>query len=78
MVLGGCLRTTFEYSLDIHDEATIVALSNGFLRDLRDIIDHRDDHGDDVSTPSDFPNASLDASELERVFAEVEESGERP
>lgn len=67
MVRDGRLELAVTYSRRIHHERTARELAEATLAGLRSIIDHcrRPDAGG--RTPSDFPLAALDQSEVDRV-----------
>ncbi|WP_410581902.1 non-ribosomal peptide synthase/polyketide synthase [Amycolatopsis sp. lyj-108] len=67
VVEDGRLRLSWEYSADVHDEATVRRLAEGTIEALREIVAHcaRPDAGG--RTPSDFPLARLDQSQVDRI-----------
>ncbi|PSL53321.1 non-ribosomal peptide synthase protein (TIGR01720 family)/amino acid adenylation domain-containing protein [Saccharothrix carnea] len=66
-VEGGELHLSWEYSGEVHDEATVRDLAEGMVRSLREIVAHcaRPDAGG--RTPSDFPLARLDQAAVDRI-----------
>ncbi|RKI67440.1 amino acid adenylation domain-containing protein, partial [Corallococcus sp. AB049A] len=68
-VLQGRLRMTFGYSQRQHHEATVRALAERFLKELRELIAQR--HSEDAKrrTPGDFPLARLSQTALDSVLA---------
>ncbi|ONI88803.1 hypothetical protein ALI22I_17665 [Saccharothrix sp. ALI-22-I] len=70
MVRDGQLELAVTYSRRMHHERTVRGLAEATLAGLRSIIDHcrRPDAGG--RTPSDFPLAGLDQSELDRLVGD--------
>ncbi|MPY44748.1 amino acid adenylation domain-containing protein, partial [Streptomyces phyllanthi] len=66
-VVDGRLILGWNYSGEVHDEATISALAHRYVEVLGDLIDHccRPEGGG--YTPSDFPLARLDQSSLDHI-----------
>ncbi|MEU4445217.1 non-ribosomal peptide synthase/polyketide synthase [Actinosynnema sp. NPDC050801] len=66
-VEDGELHLSWEYSGEVHDEATVRDLAEGMVRALREIVAHcaRPDAGG--RTPSDFPLARLDQAAVDRI-----------
>ncbi|WP_206686054.1 non-ribosomal peptide synthetase [Kribbella qitaiheensis] len=66
-VTGGVLELEWQFSTAVHDEATVRALAETMVADLREIIGHctRPDTGG--RTPSDFPLAGLDQAAVDRI-----------
>ena len=65
VVEAGELHLTWEYSTEVHDEATVRALAEETVRALREIIAHCAEAGG--RTPSDFPLARLGQADVDRL-----------
>jgi amino acid adenylation domain-containing protein/non-ribosomal peptide synthase protein (TIGR01720 family) len=68
MVVGGRLRMDWRYSENLHERASIVALSSRFADCLRALISHCRALEIEGGTPSDFPLAGLDQGRLDAVL----------
>ncbi|MET4700143.1 amino acid adenylation domain-containing protein/non-ribosomal peptide synthase protein (TIGR01720 family) [Constrictibacter sp. MBR-5] len=66
-LVDGVLRFRWHYSRSLHEEATIRRLADDFAQRLRALIDHCLTVETPVSTPSDFPAATLTMAELDRL-----------
>ncbi|MBP2473359.1 amino acid adenylation domain-containing protein/non-ribosomal peptide synthase protein (TIGR01720 family) [Crossiella equi] len=64
-----CLRLTWFYSPELHEEATVRELVDRLGAALREIIAHCATPGAGGRTPSDFPLAELDQSTVDRLVA---------
>jgi amino acid adenylation domain-containing protein/non-ribosomal peptide synthase protein (TIGR01720 family) len=71
LIFGGQLQTSFAYSRSLHRPATVECLADGFLRALRDLIEHCLSPWARAVTPSDFPLASLSREALANVIGQV-------
>ncbi|HZE01356.1 MAG TPA: condensation domain-containing protein, partial [Pseudonocardiaceae bacterium] len=67
LVENGELQLTWEYSSDIHDEATVTRLAEGMIQGLEEIIEHCARAGAGGRTPSDFPLAPLNQAQVDRI-----------
>ncbi len=70
LVLGRQLRIEWKYSRNLHSDATVQALAEQFATNLRTIVAHCAAPTSGGYTPSDFPEAALDQSELDALAAE--------
>jgi non-ribosomal peptide synthase protein (TIGR01720 family)/FkbM family methyltransferase len=67
----GQLRLSWAYSTNRHQRASIEQLANDFIETLRSLIDHCVNLNERSYTPSDFPDADLNQSELDDLMAEL-------
>ena len=67
-VTDGRLLSTWTYSERLHRRATIAALAERFLQELRILIEHCRAPEAGGYTPSDFANADLSQDDLDRVL----------
>ena len=67
-VIDDRLRIDFEYSKNLHEERTIGALANDYLRRLEEIIRHCLSPEAGGFTPSDFPEANLNQDDLDDLM----------
>jgi len=67
-IVDGCLQIDWIYSSDIYRDETIQRVSESYLQNLVQIIDHCLEHSSFGYTPSDFPLAGLDQIEVDRLF----------
>ncbi|OLF16235.1 non-ribosomal peptide synthetase [Actinophytocola xanthii] len=67
-VEDGRLRVEWEYSGELHDEPTVLALAERARGALLEITAHCAEHGG--RTPSDFPLARLTQSEVDRLVGD--------
>ncbi|MFD2473312.1 non-ribosomal peptide synthetase [Amycolatopsis silviterrae] len=65
VVESGELHLTWEYSSEVHEEATVRSLAEATVEALREIIAHCAAAGG--RTPSDFPLAALDQATVDRL-----------
>ncbi|MGH3784762.1 MAG: amino acid adenylation domain-containing protein, partial [Pseudonocardiaceae bacterium] len=65
-----CLEFTWAYSDNLHQRHTIAALAADLLTELQQIINHCATPGAGGRTPSDFPLAGLDQSEVDRLVGD--------
>ncbi|MFB9907499.1 non-ribosomal peptide synthase/polyketide synthase [Allokutzneria oryzae] len=66
-VEGGVLQLDWEYSTEIHDEATVRRLAEAMTQALREIIEHCAQPGAGGRTPSDFPLAKLTQEQVDAI-----------
>ncbi|MCU0533545.1 MAG: amino acid adenylation domain-containing protein [Hydrococcus sp. Prado102] len=76
-VSEGKLQLNWAYSKEIHQEATLLSLAEGFIEALRDIITHCQSTEAGGYTPSDFPQANLNQKELDRFLAKIDRGSEK-
>ncbi|WP_407690800.1 amino acid adenylation domain-containing protein [Saccharothrix syringae] len=69
-VRGDELEFTFHYSDQVHDEATVRGLADGFAAALRGIAAHCALPGAGGRTPSDFPLARLTQAQVDLIDGE--------
>ncbi|HEY5835638.1 non-ribosomal peptide synthase/polyketide synthase [Streptomyces sp.] len=69
-VTGGALELTWQYSDQVHDEATVRGLAEAMVRALREIVGYCDRPDASGRTPSDFPLAGLDQAAVDRVVGD--------
>ena len=69
-VSAGQLQLRWSYSGELHEEASITRLAEGYLEYLRKLIAHCQRSAGGL-TPSDFPLAHLNDGELDTVVAQV-------
>ncbi|MFL6140895.1 MAG: non-ribosomal peptide synthase/polyketide synthase [Labedaea sp.] len=67
LVENGELALTWQYSRNVHDEATVAGLAENMVTALRGIVEHCRQPGAGGRTPSDFPLARLDQSQVDRL-----------
>jgi len=75
-ISDGQLQCGFHYSENMHRQETIEQLAEGYLAGLRKVIAHCRAEGVKGATPSDFPEARLNQSELNRFLSMI--SGSKP
>jgi amino acid adenylation domain-containing protein/non-ribosomal peptide synthase protein (TIGR01720 family) len=68
---GGKLGVSFSFSKNIFRKASIDALANGFIAELRDLIEHCKAPEAGGYTVSDFKLAKLDDKKLDKVMAQL-------
>ncbi|HEU0088804.1 MAG TPA: non-ribosomal peptide synthase/polyketide synthase, partial [Pseudonocardiaceae bacterium] len=66
-VEGGCLELVWQYSDQVHHQATVTRLAEGMLATLREIIEHCAQPHAGGRTPSDFPLAVLNQPQVDRI-----------
>ncbi|MFI6182210.1 amino acid adenylation domain-containing protein [Nonomuraea sp. NPDC051191] len=69
-VRAGRLEVTWEYSADLHDEATVARLADGFAANVTRLVRHCAEPGAGGRTPSDYPLAGLDQASLDRLLGD--------
>jgi amino acid adenylation domain-containing protein/non-ribosomal peptide synthase protein (TIGR01720 family) len=74
-IVGGRLTMTFDYSHEIHDEATVEQLAQGFEAALLRVIGGAGSLGGEQLAASDFPRAGLDEADLRTVLGQVADAG---
>jgi amino acid adenylation domain-containing protein/non-ribosomal peptide synthase protein (TIGR01720 family) len=74
MVTGGQLRLDWTYSQNIHHPATIERLAEDFREKLRRLINHCQSEEAGGYTPSDFPEAELSQTELDKLLAKISQT----
>jgi non-ribosomal peptide synthase protein (TIGR01720 family) len=75
-VSDGQLHCGFHYSENIHRRGTIERLAEDYLAALRSVIAHCRAGGAKWASPSDFPEARLSQSELNKFLSMI--SGSKP
>lgn len=70
VIASGQLQVLWSYSDQLHNQSTIQQLATNFLEDLRAIIRYCQTAEAGGLTPSDFPDAELNQSELDDILAE--------
>jgi non-ribosomal peptide synthase protein (TIGR01720 family) len=70
-VVDGALRTNWIYSEEIHRRETIENLANHFIEALRSLIAHCQASSEEGYTPSDFPAANLNQTELDNFLSRL-------
>jgi amino acid adenylation domain-containing protein len=68
VVTDGQLSVTWAYSEDVHERATVEAVAESFVAELRALIAHCLSPEAGGYTPSDFPLAGLDQGKIDRLF----------
>merc|ERR1739838_258547 len=68
MVVEGELQIHWLYSSNIHNQATVEHLGQTYLQAIRAIIEHCQSENAFGYTPSDFPDAQLNQSELDDLL----------
>lgn len=71
MVTGGQLRLDWTYSQNIHHPTTIERLAESFIEALRLLTAHCQSKEAGGYTPSDFPEAELSQTELDKLLAKI-------
>ncbi|MBC1221786.1 amino acid adenylation domain-containing protein [Nostoc sp. UCD121] len=71
MVTDGKLRLDWTYSQNIHHPTTIERLATHFIEALRRLIAHCQSQEAGGYTPSDFPEAELNQTELDTLLAKI-------
>jgi microcystin synthetase protein McyA len=70
-VAGGRLQMVWSYSRAVHRQETISALADQFVQALRELIAHCQSREAGGYTPSDFPLATINQEQLDKLFATV-------
>jgi amino acid adenylation domain-containing protein/non-ribosomal peptide synthase protein (TIGR01720 family) len=68
LVVGGELQISWTYSNQIHQRETISDLAQSYLQNLTVLIEHCQSDDACGYTPSDFPEAQLEQSELDELL----------
>lgn len=71
MVTSGKLQLNWTYSQNIHHPTTIERLAESFIEALRRLIAHCQSQEAGGYTPSDFPEAELSQTELDKLLAKI-------
>ncbi|BAY99590.1 amino acid adenylation domain protein [Tolypothrix tenuis PCC 7101] len=71
MVTHGQLQLNCTYSQNIHHPNTIERLATHFIEALRGLISHCQSQDAGGYTPSDFPEAELSQTELDKLLAKI-------
>jgi amino acid adenylation domain-containing protein/non-ribosomal peptide synthase protein (TIGR01720 family) len=71
-ILRGQLTMEWSYSVNIHRRETIERLANEYIEALRNIIKHCQVPESEGFTPSDFPMASIDQKELDKLLGKIQ------
>ena len=71
MVTSGKLQLNWTYSQNIHYPTTIERLAESFIEALRRLIAHCQSQEAGGYTPSDFPEAELSQTELDKLLAKI-------
>lgn len=71
MVAGSKLQLNWTYSQNIHRAATIESLAEKFIDTLRSLISHCQAPDVGGYTPSDFPEAQLNQTELDKLLSKI-------
>jgi non-ribosomal peptide synthase protein (TIGR01720 family) len=68
-VVGGRLQMSWTYGSEVHALVTIERLSEWLVEELEGIVRHCREEGAGGYTPSDFPEANLNQSDLDELVA---------
>jgi amino acid adenylation domain-containing protein/non-ribosomal peptide synthase protein (TIGR01720 family) len=68
LVMGGELQISWTYSSQVHHRSTIKGLAQRYLQNLTVLIEHCQSEDACGYTPSDFPEAQLEQSELDELL----------
>jgi non-ribosomal peptide synthase protein (TIGR01720 family) len=68
LVVGGELQIDWTYSSQVHHRSTIEDLAQSYLQNLTVLIEHCQSEDACGYTPSDFPEAQLEQSELDELL----------
>ncbi|NEQ80727.1 MAG: amino acid adenylation domain-containing protein [Moorea sp. SIO2I5] len=71
LVLGGQLQLDWTYSEQIHHQATIEQLAQGYVEKLRSLIAHCQSPEVGGYTPSDFSEANVSQQELDMFLSKI-------
>jgi len=75
IILKGQLNISIGYDDCMHSAATIDALAQSFLNNLKAMIDHCKESGATQLSPSDFPIARIDNAALSVLSAQIKNAG---
>src|SRR6185369_12956435 len=67
-IIGGQLQAEWTYSANIHDSATVENVAHDFLEELQKLIAHCLSTKAETHTPSDFPLARINQTQLDQVL----------
>ncbi len=67
-IIGNQLQAEWTYSANIHDSSTVETLAHNFLEELQKLIAHCLSTKAETHTPSDFPLARLNQTQLDQVL----------
>ncbi|KAB8334004.1 hypothetical protein SD80_010930 [Scytonema tolypothrichoides VB-61278] len=73
MIIGAVLRVDWTYSENLHHSSTIESVAHEFLQALRELLAHCLAPDAGGYTPTDFPAAGLSQTDLDELFAQLEE-----
>ncbi|MGB8508028.1 MAG: condensation domain-containing protein, partial [Pyrinomonadaceae bacterium] len=73
-VAGGRLEVRWTYGEGVHRRETIERLGEWFAEALREVVRHCREEGAGGYTPSDFPEANLNQTELDELLSQLIES----
>ncbi|MBG1241150.1 non-ribosomal peptide synthetase [Nostoc sp. NZL] len=71
LIHSGKLEIDFAYSDKLHKRSTIEKLAFGFMKALRNLIDHCQSTESQGYTPSDFSAAKLNQKQLDKFIAKI-------
>ncbi|NEQ87607.1 MAG: hypothetical protein F6K26_48725, partial [Moorea sp. SIO2I5] len=71
LVFGGQLQLDWTYSEQIHHQATIKQLAQGYVEKLRSLITHCQSPEAGGYTPSDFQKAKVNQKSLDQLLAQI-------
>ncbi|WP_373545576.1 amino acid adenylation domain-containing protein [Chamaesiphon sp.] len=71
LVIRGELQIDWTYSSQVHQRETISDLAQSYLQNLTVLIEHCQSEDAGGHTPSDFPKAQLEQSELDELVAPI-------
>ena len=77
LVTSGRLQLDWTYSQKIHQRATVERLARSYLEALQTLIKHCLSKDAGGSTPSDFPAARLNQKQLDKLMAQIKQTGRR-
>jgi amino acid adenylation domain-containing protein/non-ribosomal peptide synthase protein (TIGR01720 family) len=67
-IIGNKLQAEWTYSANIHDSSTVENVAHNFLEELQKLIAHCLSTKAETHTPSDFPLARLNQTQLDQVL----------
>ncbi|WP_407885115.1 condensation domain-containing protein, partial [Scytonema sp. NUACC26] len=73
IIIGAQLHVNWTYSENLHRHSTIEGLAQEYLQALRELIAHCLAPDAGAYTPTDFPAAGLSQTDLDELFAQLEE-----